>query len=130
MPLPSKKLAWAAAGDVVLIAGKGHETGQTRDGQTHPFDDRVELAAALEAMPSPANDARLADYQPYWAALAELTSEVQAARPGEPFDLVVGITPDDDPVPWARAGATWIVTDLGLQPTEAQVREVIESGPR
>jgi UDP-N-acetylmuramoyl-L-alanyl-D-glutamate--2,6-diaminopimelate ligase len=32
----------------VLIAGKGHETGQTRAGQTHPFDDRVELAAALE----------------------------------------------------------------------------------
>ena len=42
-------VAWAAAGDVVLIAGKGHETGQTRGGQTQPFDDRVELAAALEA---------------------------------------------------------------------------------
>jgi len=41
-------VAWASAGDVVLIAGKGHETGQTRNGQTHPFDDRVELAAALE----------------------------------------------------------------------------------
>jgi UDP-N-acetylmuramoyl-L-alanyl-D-glutamate--2,6-diaminopimelate ligase len=41
-------VAWAAAGDVVLIAGKGHETGQTRGGHTHPFDDRVELAAALE----------------------------------------------------------------------------------
>ncbi|MFZ0228856.1 MAG: UDP-N-acetylmuramoyl-L-alanyl-D-glutamate--2,6-diaminopimelate ligase [Mycobacterium sp.] len=41
-------VAWAAAGDVVLIAGKGHETGQTRSGHTHPFDDRVELAAALE----------------------------------------------------------------------------------
>lgn len=44
-------VAWAAAGDVVLIAGKGHETGQTRDGQTQPFDDRVELAAALAARP-------------------------------------------------------------------------------
>jgi UDP-N-acetylmuramoyl-L-alanyl-D-glutamate--2,6-diaminopimelate ligase len=42
-------VAWAGAGDVVLIAGKGHETGQTRAGQTQPFDDRVELAAALEA---------------------------------------------------------------------------------
>ncbi|WP_292991054.1 UDP-N-acetylmuramoyl-L-alanyl-D-glutamate--2,6-diaminopimelate ligase [Mycobacterium sp.] len=42
-------VAWATAGDVVLIAGKGHETGQTRNGQTQPFDDRVELAAALEA---------------------------------------------------------------------------------
>ena len=37
-------------GDVVLIAGKGHETGQTRAGQTQPFDDRVELALALEAL--------------------------------------------------------------------------------
>ena len=42
-------VGWATAGDVVVIAGKGHETGQTRGGQTHPFDDRAELAAALEA---------------------------------------------------------------------------------
>ncbi len=42
-------VAWARAGDVVLIAGKGHETGQTAGGTTVPFDDRVELAAALEA---------------------------------------------------------------------------------
>ena len=40
-------VAWARPGDVVLIAGKGHETGQTRRGQTRPFDDREELAAAL-----------------------------------------------------------------------------------
>ena len=43
-------VAWAGPGDVVLITGKGHETGQTRAGQTYPFDDRVELAAALEAL--------------------------------------------------------------------------------
>ncbi|MET0700934.1 MAG: UDP-N-acetylmuramoyl-L-alanyl-D-glutamate--2,6-diaminopimelate ligase [Mycobacterium sp.] len=40
---------WARSGDVVLIAGKGHELGQTAAGQTHPFDDRAELAAALKA---------------------------------------------------------------------------------
>jgi len=45
-------VAWATAGDVVLIAGKGHETGQTRGGHTHPFDDRVELAAALDGRPT------------------------------------------------------------------------------
>ena len=39
---------WACPGDVVLIAGKGHETGQTAAGRTHPFDDRVELAELLE----------------------------------------------------------------------------------
>lgn len=42
-------VAWARPGDVVLIAGKGHETGQTAAGHTQPFDDRVELAQALEA---------------------------------------------------------------------------------
>lgn len=39
---------WARSGDVVLVAGKGHETGQTAAGRTHPFDDRVELAELLE----------------------------------------------------------------------------------
>lgn len=41
---------WARPGDVVLIAGKGHESGQTANGQTRPFDDRVELAKALQAL--------------------------------------------------------------------------------
>ncbi|WP_185291847.1 UDP-N-acetylmuramoyl-L-alanyl-D-glutamate--2,6-diaminopimelate ligase [Mycolicibacterium litorale] len=39
---------WARSGDVVLVAGKGHETGQTAHGVTRPFDDRVELAELLE----------------------------------------------------------------------------------
>lgn len=40
---------WARDGDVVLVAGKGHEAGQTSRGLTRPFDDRDELAAALGA---------------------------------------------------------------------------------
>ncbi|BBZ43631.1 UDP-N-acetylmuramoyl-L-alanyl-D-glutamate--2,6-diaminopimelate ligase [Mycobacterium parmense] len=43
-------VAWAGPGDVVLVAGKGHETGQRSGVQTRPFDDRVELAKALEAL--------------------------------------------------------------------------------
>nr|MBA3431956.1 UDP-N-acetylmuramoyl-L-alanyl-D-glutamate--2,6-diaminopimelate ligase [Actinomycetota bacterium] len=31
----------ARAGDVVVIAGKGHETGQERHGEVVPFDDRI-----------------------------------------------------------------------------------------
>ena len=46
-------VAWAGAGDVVVIAGKGHETGQRRGGEVRPFDDRVELALALEAVVTP-----------------------------------------------------------------------------
>jgi UDP-N-acetylmuramoyl-L-alanyl-D-glutamate--2,6-diaminopimelate ligase len=37
----------AAEGDIVVLLGKGHETGQEIDGVIHPFDDRVVLAAAL-----------------------------------------------------------------------------------
>jgi UDP-N-acetylmuramoyl-L-alanyl-D-glutamate--2,6-diaminopimelate ligase len=33
-------LARATPGDVVLVAGKGHETGQEVHGTVHPFDDR------------------------------------------------------------------------------------------
>ena len=43
-------VGWARPGDVVLIAGKGHEVGQTSHGQTRPFDDRAELAGALETL--------------------------------------------------------------------------------
>ncbi len=39
----------AAAGDVVVVAGKGHETGQEVAGVVQPFSDRDELAAAIRA---------------------------------------------------------------------------------
>lgn len=46
--------AWARPGDAVLIAGKGHETGQRGATETRPFDDRLELADALKARRGPA----------------------------------------------------------------------------
>jgi UDP-N-acetylmuramoyl-L-alanyl-D-glutamate--2,6-diaminopimelate ligase len=38
----------AGPGDVVLIAGKGHEQGQDVGGVVSPFDDRAVARAALE----------------------------------------------------------------------------------
>jgi UDP-N-acetylmuramoyl-L-alanyl-D-glutamate--2,6-diaminopimelate ligase len=40
----------AAAQDIVLIAGKGHEPYQEIDGVQHPFDDTATARAALEAL--------------------------------------------------------------------------------
>ncbi|MCD6638399.1 MAG: UDP-N-acetylmuramoyl-L-alanyl-D-glutamate--2,6-diaminopimelate ligase [Nocardioides sp.] len=42
-------LGRARTGDVVLIAGKGHETGQEVHGEVHPFDDRVVAVEELQA---------------------------------------------------------------------------------
>ena len=62
-------------------------------------------------------------------ALAELVAEVAQARDGEPFDMVAEIEPGDDPGPWERAGATWVLTGFGRQPRLDEVREVVAAGP-
>ncbi len=40
-------VAMAEAGDTVVVAGKGHETGQEVQGCVHPFDDRTVLREEL-----------------------------------------------------------------------------------
>ena len=44
-----RAIATAAPGDIVLIAGKGHEPYQEIDGVQHAFDDRLVAQAALDA---------------------------------------------------------------------------------
>jgi UDP-N-acetylmuramoyl-L-alanyl-D-glutamate--2,6-diaminopimelate ligase len=44
----AEALRLAGAGDIVLVAGKGHETGQEVDGVVHPFDDRAVVREVLD----------------------------------------------------------------------------------
>ena len=44
-------LGWARGGDVVVIAGKGHETYQIVGSSVLPFDDRAVARAFLERAP-------------------------------------------------------------------------------
>ncbi|WP_425545797.1 UDP-N-acetylmuramoyl-L-alanyl-D-glutamate--2,6-diaminopimelate ligase [Aeromicrobium alkaliterrae] len=43
----------AQRGDTVVVAGKGHETGQEVDGVVHPFDDRDVVRSALAGIVAP-----------------------------------------------------------------------------
>ena len=47
-------VGWARPGDVVLIAGKGHEQGQETRGEKTPFDDREVARDALRRLRTPA----------------------------------------------------------------------------
>ena len=63
--------------------------------------------------------------------LADLAEEIRQARggPEDPFDLVAETPPGVDVRPWHAAGATWVLTSIEPQPSEREIREVIETGP-
>jgi RNA polymerase sigma-70 factor (ECF subfamily) len=51
--------------------------------------------AALDAMPKPCDDARLNQYQPFWAARADLLARIGAARKAhEAYELAIGLERD------------------------------------
>jgi alkanesulfonate monooxygenase SsuD/methylene tetrahydromethanopterin reductase-like flavin-dependent oxidoreductase (luciferase family) len=70
--------------------------------------------------------------------LATLVAEVAEQRgPGAaPFDFVVDFGPDEDPGPWADAGATWVLTGFGPGDRDLHapgvlddVAAIVEAGP-
>lgn len=73
-------------GDTLVIAGKGHETGQTINGTVHPFSDHVEARSAVKEVGPSA-------IAPLWTGQAMV--EAMHARPfhGLP-DKITGISID------------------------------------
>jgi alkanesulfonate monooxygenase SsuD/methylene tetrahydromethanopterin reductase-like flavin-dependent oxidoreductase (luciferase family) len=58
----------------------------------------------------------------------EQLHELAQELPGPPFELVTDIEPGEDPEPWIRAGATWVLTSFGPDPDPDAVRETIRAG--
>ena len=74
----------AEPGDVVVIAGKGHEQGQEVAGTVHPFDDRAVAREALAALRVPLTSCGRID--------ADLRRAQPGIRPGpeERWGMAVG----------------------------------------
>ena len=64
-----------------------------------------------------------------FAELVDVMRELRGDAAG-PFDFVVTNPAGTDPGPWEQAGATWCLSGFGAAPTEAEVREAIDAGPR
>ena len=97
-----------------------------------PFDELVEpglLAELAQLAETHAWDGFFVwdhiRYQPPVRAVADPAPDAAGS-----FDIVVDPPAREDPGPWEAAGATWILSDFGSQPREAEVRGVIERGPR
>jgi RNA polymerase sigma-70 factor (ECF subfamily) len=50
--------------------------------------------AGLEAMPEAASDGRLCEYQPYWAARAELLAKAGEAEAWHAYEIAIGLERD------------------------------------
>jgi UDP-N-acetylmuramoyl-L-alanyl-D-glutamate--2,6-diaminopimelate ligase len=74
----------AASGDVIVVAGKGHETGQYVAGAVLPFDDRQVLAAALKQ----AAQNQLAQGQPAQGQPAQGQPPAGWAAGAEPWAVI------------------------------------------
>ncbi|MFH5243232.1 LLM class flavin-dependent oxidoreductase [Antrihabitans spumae] len=64
--------------------------------------------------------------------LAEIVATITGLRQGQAtaFDIVVGLAADIDPAPYAKAGATWWLTDFDPEAVSLdQVRGVLRDGP-
>ena len=63
--------------------------------------------------------------------LAEITAAIAGSRrdTASPFDIAIALPPGANPAPYARAGATWWLTEFEPTVSLDQVRGVLRDGP-
>jgi hypothetical protein len=63
--------------------------------------------------------------------LAEITATIAGLREHvtAPYDIAIALPPGTDPAPYAKAGATWCLTEFDPGVSLDQVRGVLRSGP-
>ena len=63
--------------------------------------------------------------------LAGITAAIAGSRrdTASPFDIAIALPPGGDPAPYARAGATWWLTEFEPTASLDQVRSVLRDGP-
>lgn len=111
-------------GDTLVIAGKGHETGQTINGVTHPFSDHDEARAAIADVGPTANQSLWTGQEMVDAMNARpvrgmpteisgISIDTRTLKPGEAFFAIKGDNMDghDYATAAARAGASVLVVD-------------------
>jgi alkanesulfonate monooxygenase SsuD/methylene tetrahydromethanopterin reductase-like flavin-dependent oxidoreductase (luciferase family) len=63
--------------------------------------------------------------------LAEVVADVRAHRGDAPLDVAIGFPPGTDPAPYEAAGATWWLTEFGIEDLDVdRIRGVLRDGPR
>ena len=102
-----RAIGLAEAGDVVVIAGKGHEQGQDIAGVVQPFDDREVAREALAARSR--RSAQRRD-RPRWHEIAGL--DLGQLEGGVPGDAVTGIKADSREV---GPGDLFVALNTGVQ---------------
>ena len=118
------------AGDTLVIAGKGHETGQTVNGVVHPFSDHVEARAAVtEVGPSAIvplwtgqDMADAMQARPFHGLPDEITGisiDSRSLKPGDAFFAIKGDNMDGHnfTTAAAAAGASVLVVNEARLPS-------------
>jgi alkanesulfonate monooxygenase SsuD/methylene tetrahydromethanopterin reductase-like flavin-dependent oxidoreductase (luciferase family) len=118
----------------LLDAGLDELQGYWREFEPRPVQPRIPIWLAAR-YPNRRPVVRAARFDglfpidlPGPEALEEMVAVAREAGAGDDFEVVAENRAGADLAPWEAAGATWLLTSFGSQPTYAEVEAAIDSG--